>query len=66
MLYEISRYDLYYFLKLNFFDLKTCINSYYLVFNFYQINKNNKRFKFVIAWSSRLSYHVKELFYQKA
>ena len=45
MLDEVQRYDLYYYithsLKWKPFELETCINSYYLVLDFYQINEGD-------------------------
>jgi ribosomal protein L10 len=42
----VLRYDLYYsltyFFKWKSFELETCTNSHYLLFDFYQINKNGK------------------------
>ena len=42
----ILKYNLYYFLiyffKWKFFGPETCTDSYYFVFNFYQINKYGK------------------------
>jgi hypothetical protein len=46
LLDKVSGYILYYYLThpLNWksFELETCTNLYYLVFNFYQINKDDK------------------------
>jgi hypothetical protein len=46
LLGKAPRYDLYYsltyLLKWKPFKLETCTNSYYLVFNFYQINSDDE------------------------
>jgi len=46
LLGKILRYDLYYsltyFLMWKLFKLETCINQYYIVLNFYQINKDGE------------------------
>jgi hypothetical protein len=46
LLGEILKYDLYYSLthplKWKSFGLETCIDSYYFVLNFYQINGNDE------------------------
>ena len=46
LLGEVSEYDLYYFLKHPLkwkpFELEICTGPHYLVFNFYQINKDSE------------------------
>ena len=46
LLDELVRYSLYYFLthffKQKLFRFETCIDSYYIVLNFYQINKDSE------------------------
>jgi hypothetical protein len=46
LLGEVFRYNLYYFLTHSFkwkpFRLETCIDSYYLLLNFYQINRDGE------------------------